>query len=488
MAPSQATTELLATEYLSRALRELEGPIPGTSSGIAESRDFMFVEQTFRAITEVGGDRSLHFRDLARRSTKLLIVGRPGSGKTTTLQWITRSCIRGFLSMESARQAGEIGILEPAVPIIIRLLNIRDLRNIDLIEVCRTEMVRDEKVSRGDVRAMLSSNRLLLLLDDVVPEVKDALTLLVASFPGLRYVATSRPLTAVDTLLPGFSVYVIQPLDQRQIARLTAQWMEALKIPDGQQAELKKHLLRFPVAMVESPVILSMLLRLLTEHPQLPTSPTQVIRHFVESLLQRQREPGMEDRAVAARGVQALQDLALMQIREDRLDMTSYEISRSVERTTGSTNVEDMDQVSEWIRKFSVIEEASSGKYRFATRVFQEYFAALGLVRADLVGGVLNELLSHDKWHAVLRFIADAAPTEGPELVRRALTLSGRDFRLLSLAAEIALITEVKDSELITRVLTALEELSDSATIEDSIRREAQRLCELVRALIGGKP
>ena len=69
--------------------------------------------------------------------------------------------------------------------------------------------LRDEKVSRDDVRAMLSSNRLLLLLDYFAPEVGEALTLLLASFPGLRCVATSRPLTAVDARLPGFSVYVI---------------------------------------------------------------------------------------------------------------------------------------------------------------------------------------------------------------------------------------------------------------------------------------
>ena len=488
MTSPQPGTELLATEYLSRVLRELQGTIIRTSSGTAESGDF-FVEPTFRGVPQLGGDRSLHFREVARLSTKVLIVGDPGSGKTTTLQWVARSCIRGFLSMEPSVQASEIGIPEPVVPVIIRLPNVRDLRSVDLIEVCRSEMaLRDEKVSRDDVRAMLSSNRLLLLLDDFAPEVGEALTLLLASFPGLRCVATSRPLTAVDARLPGFSVYVIQPLNEEQIARLTAQWMHGLKIPKKRQEEIKENLRRFPLSIVESPMFLSMLLPLYAENRQLPTSPTQLIRQFVESSLQREHykwESGTEDRALTARGVHALQDLALKQLREDRNEMTSYELTRSVEQTTGSTNVEDIGQVLEWTRRFSVIIGTSSGQYRFAHRLFQEYFAALALLRGELGGDVLDELLSDSKWHAVLLFIADAAPTQGPELVRRALALNGHDFGLLSLAAEVALIAEVKNSALITRVTSALEEVSNNSTTEDRVRREAQRLSDLLAALIG---
>ncbi|MEG4145920.1 NACHT domain-containing NTPase [Microcoleus sp. Pol12B5] len=98
--------------------------------------------------------------DAVKSHSKLMVLGKPGSGKTTFLKHIAIQCDRA--KFESNK-----------IPIFISLKNFAEITNLDLLEYISDEIASYGVEARSQTESVLSQGRGLILLDglDEVPEL-----------------------------------------------------------------------------------------------------------------------------------------------------------------------------------------------------------------------------------------------------------------------------------------------------------------------------
>jgi NACHT domain len=332
------------------------------------------------------------------RAPLTLIRGEAGSGKSTLLRWLAISAARGTFTADLAEWNG-------CVPFLIKL---RSHTGGPLPAPERfLEGVADPiggLMPSGWVHRRLRSGRALLLVDgvDELPSaqrraVRSWLSGLIAEYPGVRAVVTSRPAAAGSDWLAaeGFTTAFLERMAPADVRELIRHWHEAIKDSNdlpcpsdrlpGFEAALLARMEAAPHlrALAGSPLLAAMLCALnLDREKQLPRDRMGLYAAALDLLLERRDvERQIPDEVVLGRAqkTQILQDLAWRLSITGRTELPkSAAIGRVAEKLAAmpSAPTDAQAVLEHLLHRSGVLREPVTGRIDFVHRTVQEYLTA----------------------------------------------------------------------------------------------------------------
>jgi len=390
--------------------------------------------------------------DVLRRSRHAVLVGDPGSGKTTFLRFAAQVLARSLLNDDPALAARELGIEgeEIPFPILIRLSRfaeyLRDHPD-DSFPVEAPEhlsryldfYLRGRNLGLPDdyLRQRAASGGCFLLLDglDEVPgplrpRVAAIVDEVVAGGSNNRHLITCRTrayrgLTRLANL-PG---YPLAPFEADQVAAFVRGWSRALfqvrprgseddggsresVLAEAQRYEdelleaIRSHENVGP--MTESPLMLTMLAVVHWSQKKLPERRNELYEEAVKYLLESRKEQSSYPAPLRR---EALQALALEMFTDDEGVQRSFglpEASRTIAPLLQVTEAEARAFLDEESLQSGLLVSRSEGEVEFWHLSFQEYLAALELrAGGDYWEGLTTaDRLHDDRWNEVVLLLA----------------------------------------------------------------------------------
>ncbi|MER6583460.1 NACHT domain-containing protein, partial [Nonomuraea sp. NPDC001023] len=364
------------------------------------------------------------------RARLTLLRGDAGSGKSTLLRWLAVTAARGGFS-------GDLAAWNGCVPLMIKLRSHSSGR-LPAPAAFLDDVAREVagRMPRGWVERVLDSGRGLLLVDGVDellvrhrPAVREWLSRLLAAYPGLRVVVTSRPTAADARWLAdeGFAASTLEPMtpdDQRELIR---QWHVAMRdcpsLPcepgelEGYEVALLARMESNPHlgVVASTPLLAAMLCALnLDRRTQLPRSRMGFYDAVLSLLLERRDAERRIDDDVSLdpdQKVWILRDLAWRLVSMGRSELSKATALRRVEQKLASmTRVSHTasDVLEHLLRRSGVLREPVPGRIDFAHRTVQEYLAAGQLVEDEDVEAAV-ERAHLDQWREVVVMAAGHA-------------------------------------------------------------------------------
>ncbi|HBB35923.1 MAG TPA: histidine kinase [Cyanobacteria bacterium UBA9273] len=366
------------------------------------------------------------------RYGKLMVLGKPGAGKTTFLQYIAVQCNQGHFQAH-------------LIPIFIRLKNFVedaiDQDSFSLLEYIHQEIYRCN-LSVPEIEALLEQGRLLILLDglDEVPETASneiikQIRQLAEQYYKNQFIITCR-IAASEYRFSGFTEVEIADFKSAQIEAFTKKWFVAVakNSPELglQKASVFLEQINLPQnqpirELAATPILLNLTCLVFQAKADFPTKRSDLYKQGLDLLLIRWDEArGIKRDEIyrnlsLAHKLQLLSQLAAIAFEQgdyffeestihqlisyylrtlcgDRLDLESLELDsaavlKSIEAQHG------------------LLVERARRIYSFSHLTFQEYFTARAIV-ADPERG-LPRLVGHlteKRWREVFLLTAQMLP------------------------------------------------------------------------------
>jgi hypothetical protein len=394
------------------------------------------------------------FRETAKRRRRgLVILGDPGSGKTTHLKRLLLWCLR--------QGPEEMGLAPESLPVFLPLRDLSDLsKDIDVF----IEQTLDNphlRMPKGFGARLLARGRLLPLFDglDEVSDPKDREKV----GRWIEQAAQARPnCTAVVTcrfagydkaarLGTEFLELHLRPLTREQSETFIGNWYRVVETglaPDPAQAVITAQQraddlierLRAPdfrsarmVEMTRNPLLLANLCLVRRDRGALPRGRHQLYDECIEVLLERWREgKALAINVSAEVGRRVLQPAALwLHAEEGRTRASAHDLAAILEPALKATQWCDGDAATflGTVRDESgLLTGWGPDHFGFMHLSFQEYLAACELRRLAFQGdkdAVLQDLTSHygESWwqEVILMLLAQGNPSLFTPFMHRAL-------------------------------------------------------------------
>jgi formylglycine-generating enzyme required for sulfatase activity len=379
--------------------RPIEGIVPlGINEGIATTSapDGASVEDL------VGGHVD---------SRRLVLVGHPGSGKSTTLRYLAHL----LLSAD-----------DDTIPIILRCKAFRRSRH-DTFEA----FVYDEIQANTSAEVALalrsvdiSSSPAVTLLIDGVDELPSGTT--VQFFAGLktfleaaendavRMIVTSRIDTFQehDDQFTGWRRFALRPLTPEQIEDFVR-----LSLVDGNEASKMLLALRDPrlAELATRPFLLAMMCLVFVRDGRLGPNRSELFGKAVKYLEGRHADVFPESTISQRREI--LQEIAIGSIQQGSVEVDSWTAAGAAARVLDRngrpprTFKEVTDELDEASKVVGILQSAR-GRYSFIHRSFQEYLASQAFVDdPDRAEGTLLEYSRLRRWEEPIRLYVGSLPT-----------------------------------------------------------------------------
>lgn len=383
------------------------------------------------------------FGETFARHRALVVLGDPGSGKTTVLRWLAVVASGGPLWL-----AEKTGVAERLLPLMVSVGRLAEVRRAlggaPSVEEALARYFEDREVGRAvDLRELLerhlAEGSCLVLLDGLdevdAQEREEVLRWLegfVARYPANRYVVSSRQVGYPGFALQGRVEVVLGPFKEEQIRRYVTAFNRAYLCwesgsPDdaGADRESKKLLdallgnarLR---GLASNPFLLSSLVLIHRAEGQLPRHRVQAYEVFARTLCETW---GNARRLVAGTGarrdiryeeeaIPVLGELALAMHRRWPAGVAPEEflidtLSRVIEERNGVGEEEARSAAREFLRRSAqdvqLLLERGPGQWAFLHLTFQEFFAAVGLHSQERFQEEALEHLLDPRWEEVVR-------------------------------------------------------------------------------------
>ncbi|MFI0422833.1 NACHT domain-containing protein [Spongiactinospora sp. 9N601] len=364
------------------------------------------------------------------RSRLTLLRGEAGSGKSTLLRWLAVTAARGGFTGELAEWNG-------CVPFMIKLRSHAHGR-FPAPESFLDDVAREVagRMPRGWVERVLELGRGLLLVDGVDelvvrhrPAVRQWLGGLLAAYPGLRIVVTSRPAAAESRWLAddGFSSALLEPMTPEDLRELIRQWHIAIRdspslpcAPDELEAHEGRLLSRLESnphlrLLAATPLLAAMLCALnLDRRGQLPHRRMALYEAVLAMLLERRdAERGIDDVVSLDQGQK---EWVLRQLAWRLVSMGRSELSKATALKLVAQKLAAMTRMphsaeevlDHLLRRSGVIREPVPGRIDFVHKTVQEYLAAKQVVEDEDIDAVVDR--AHlDQWREVVIMTAGHA-------------------------------------------------------------------------------
>ncbi len=383
---------------------------------------------------------------LIARHRCLLLLGGPGSGKSTVLKYIALCLAGGGLRRKDANletlladAKGHSTTETPAftqrrvrglLPLWVSLGDLadrglpapdQDATSDDLWRYIGAELAADLAPFVGPLRREVTTKGGILLLDglDEFPGARDYRRQLIGMIddfavrhPKCRIVLTSRPheYRTHHWSLPNFTAANLLPFSDSQRHTCADRWFSASGL-EGPRADRAVFLNGFQdailmdrrlTALSRSPLFLSLMLQVYVSGGLRPGGHIDLLERAVELLLAEWERQKPEPKTGVRESVLQILEADRSQLRE-RLSALALEVHRNTDHRAGSTisipaekllafmfqmsrkhGVEATDALMRLIgERAGLLEEHRPGQYRFLHKQLQEYLAACSLADAE---------------------------------------------------------------------------------------------------------
>jgi len=452
-------------EQVAHALGGLE--LFGVSRGRAAKRQSFDTSYVSLAVARVGESDELTGAGLPvsaalADTTRVLIRGGAGAGKTTFLRWLAMN------ALGETRTSGNewLGL----VPFFVPLRQHSSLPKPEEFISPAAAMIEEEKPA-GWVTARLREGRALILVDGVDEllwerreEARQWLCRLVNAYPEARYAITTRPAAVPEDWMEecGFAAFDLLPLSDKGVRDFVEAWHTAARDEPGLSREARVWLTdceeRLAGTLVKrpdlrrlasSPLLAGLLCALHQDrNMHLPRDRRSLYEAALDLLLVRWDE----DRGLALPSFSKEEQLVLLQrfayslVRNRELMVPRAEAVHRLGNAMRGLRSHDIDPdeaMQRLLERAGLLREVSPDQVQFVHRTFRDYLAAKEVVDA----GDLNLLVDRahlDEWHdVVVMAVAHARPRERARVLMDLLAGNddtrkderGRDkLRLLALA------------------------------------------------------
>ncbi len=384
---------------------------------------------------EVGEDKSLGLPalDQSRAYPRNILVGAPGSGKSTFMEWLQLKVASGE---EEFVLAGE-----QAIPLLLRVRQL-DLANLPrgaaLVEKATASHERATLMPHGWIDRMMKAGRVLFMLDgldETELDLRDErlipwLSELIRDFPDCQYLVSSRPVGYRPGLLDSleFAECDLLDFDSAEMVQYTRHWCTAVRLAQNEPEQEARDegakdgdniiagFTGHPYIrdLARNPLMLSAIcLVRYFEGGELPKDRAVLYRLCVEGLLHHwDQRRGIHSEFPMAEKVRACREVALAMQLDDRAEYEAEKVRATFVAVIGDEG--RGRALFEHIRyRAGLLLERRAGIFAFAHLTFQEYLAARAVHEGNRLG-IDPEVLArqhHDgRWKEVIALYCGLAP------------------------------------------------------------------------------
>jgi len=458
--------------------------------------------------------RLLTLNDVLQRSVRVVILGDPGTGKTTLLSYLANTFANAMLQRSTPLQ-NVLGISENLLPILLPLREYgryveqnpnKSASPAGFIEFLDNYFSQwNIGLSSGFFIQFLERGNCIILLDgldEVNPPVREFVTqsiLSVASRYSIsRIIVTSRPATYFPYGLgENFAHYEIGSLDRNSIAKFIRNWL-ARVIEDesiaSQQADLLlKTITNSPHldALAQNPLLLTVLVIIFYTQKSLPSNRTDLYEEAIDVLLERwDTAKGIHIQSSKFSPVETKYMLAVLAVmaqdaREVNMDESFIVSVFSKELVKkGLPQPDAMIESSSLLKIFEeragILIETRPHTFSFVHRSFREYLAAIALTQNENFVDLVLQKQSNDFWKESIALavgrIGRSSLRIAEEVIRKLLETQNPESIIL--AGHCLLEARKINQELRENIVNALSKLSSDTTVADTLREQARIVLE----------
>jgi predicted NACHT family NTPase len=335
---------------------------------------------------------------------KLMILGKPGAGKTTFLKWLTLQCNEGRVHANR-------------VPFFITLKEFAEMDGQPDLLGFVAKQLTDCGVEYGEevgARILYAGRSIMLLdgLDEVRSQDHDRIinTIRYTSeqFNGNQFVMTCR-IAAKEYVFEQFTEVEVADFDDRQIADFAYKWFQQkdpIKV-EGFSKELKANLGLKELAT--NPLLLTLLCLVFGESGRFPVNRSELYKEGLDILLKKwdAKRNIKREEVYKQLSLQRKENL-LSQVAYKAFEQNDYFFKKKLVEEqirdyirnlpNAATDLETLQLDSEAIlnsiaAQHGLLVERARGIYSFSHLTFQEYFTARWF--KEKADGDFSELISH---------------------------------------------------------------------------------------------
>jgi predicted NACHT family NTPase len=367
--------------------------------------------------------------EAATKYTKLMVLGKPGSGKTTFLQAIAHSCNQGLYQADH-------------LPIFIRLKNfaedIQGRTKISLLQYLQ-EFFLTFGIHEQELSTVLAHGKALILLDgldELLREDSENIVHKIRQFTEKYYknsiIITCR-LGTHNYKFHGFTEVEIADFSKQQIAKFAQKWFCTNAKNSATAIDLTQRLMQklelaenLPILeLAATPLLLSFICLVFLFNGELPANPTELYKQVLDLLLTRWDEVKGIKRDTSAANLSLLHKIKLLSyLAAHTLYQGNYFQSEAKLRqlitnyllqfSNNPTDLDALELESASILKVieshhGLIVERARGIYSFAYVSLQKYLTAREII-SNINAQTPSELLNHlseKQWREVFLLSTD---------------------------------------------------------------------------------
>jgi hypothetical protein len=417
--------------------------------------DQVYIPLHFEEMTEPRKDkegrlvlpRRMALDEILKSSPRILLIGSPGSGKSTLISLLASRCARG---------EAWAGLPDGALPFVLPVRELKDVATTPAWLAIQLE------VSPEVVSSALSEGRAVLLVDgldeasaDLRQQIISTVAELTQQYPKLPAIVTSRPAGApgeTESCLPGFQGFRLADLAENEVNEFIDKWCSAAERsarPDSTEAEREANL---AARDLKSRIARSKPVQRIAANPLLTTI-ICVVHRFLGRTIPEHRVTLYEkctdallyewDRAkfsenAAVGNLDANQKRTLLRgiasglHEKHEAEMTEQEVVQhfaSVLPLMGKPQEDALRIVREIRDRTGLLVERRPGFFGFSHLTFQEYFTALDYTsRSEELLGRLED----PWWHEVIALAAGISGCDPIPLIQALLSKNSREATILA--------------------------------------------------------
>ena len=357
--------------------------------------------------------------DAVTRYSKLMVLGKPGCGKTTFLKYLAIECNSGEFQGDR-------------LPIFIILKKFaEDPEQPSLLEyICQQVAICD--IDAEQITTLLKSGKVMILLDGldevkaadskrVIAQVED-----LVRFYKNQFVITCR-IAANSYKFAKFTEVEITDFNQEQVATFVQKWFQR-KDPLKAQSLIQQLSENKAIAeLATTPLLLTLLCLEFQDSGKFPSSRAELYQEGVNILLKRWDEEGKIERDEIYRNLSHQQKLDLLiQLARNSFEAGEYffkqqKLEQAIanflqnlsEQPSNDTAIEDSQAILKSLEaQYGLLVERTKRYYSFSHLTFQEYFTALSYAKSSDPTD-LDKLASHltdTRWREVILLALELSP------------------------------------------------------------------------------
>ncbi|MEW6087858.1 MAG: HEAT repeat domain-containing protein [bacterium] len=386
----------------------------------------------------------INIQDVVKKNNHFIILGSPGSGKSTFIKWLALTCVAGKISSFYG-----IGILESLIPIPVSIGHLSEIwqdnnKNIGVLEAIKIYFSTlnynisdfiDEELENGMVIFLFDG------LDEVLSDIdRDDISLwledFVKRYSKNRFVITSRIVGFKGFFLQSDKIYLIENLVINEAKPIIKKWMTAIeyslngvndvsRVNANDEADrlikILEHKPQFE-KFISNPFLLTLTVLLHRNEAELPNYRIQIFERMIQTLVETWQQArslgGMSLRTLRmdfrTEAIPILSPLALWIHKNFPAGIVpEEEIKEFIKDKLNELGVSrnEIDKaVDNFFNKLRIgtglLEEKGKGLWGFMHQSFQEYLCSIELVRDESYEANFRKYNYDPRWEEIFILVA----------------------------------------------------------------------------------